>query len=138
MAEKCDSEDSQMNETDMSRYIERVPLVSEPMGYPRLVGRRISVVDVVLWHKDGRSIAKIAADYDLDEEMVQAALTFYEENREEIDRYIAEGEAFFEAGYQAQLHDPIYLGMKARREVLVLQERPDLYVSDDEPGANGR
>ena len=59
-------------------------------------------------------------------------------NRGEIYRYIAEGEAFFEAGYQAQLHDPIYLGMKARREVLALQERPEIYVSNDEPGANGR
>ena len=28
-----------MDETDMSRYIERVPLVGEPVGYPRLVGR---------------------------------------------------------------------------------------------------
>jgi len=119
-----------MDETDMSRYIERVPLVGEPLGYPRLVGRRIAVVDVVIWYNDGRSVAEIAADYALDEEMVRAALTFYNENRDEIDRYIAEGEAFFEAGYQAQLHDPIYLGMKARREMLVLQERPELYFSD--------
>ena len=127
-----------MDETNTSRFIERVPLLGEHLGYPRLIGRRISVVDVVIWHNDGRSVAEIAADYDLDEEMIQAALTFYDENRDEIDRYIAEGEAFFEAGYQAQLHDPIYLGMKARREVLALQERPEIYVSNDEPGANGR
>lgn len=49
---------------------------------------------------------------------VHAALAFYEENREEIDRHIREGDAFFEAGLRVQEHDPIYQGLKARREAV--------------------
>lgn len=124
--------DTLMNTDEITRYIERVPLPGEAQGYPRIAGRRVSVVDIVTWRRDGRTVADISVDYDLDESAVQAALAFYEANRKEIDRYIAEGEAFFETGYEAQLRDPIYLGMKARREALVLRERPDLDLGDSQ------
>ena len=45
MAEKHDSETGKMDETNTNRFIERVPLLDESVGYPRLIGRRISVVD---------------------------------------------------------------------------------------------
>lgn len=122
-----------MEQERISRYIERTPLPGGDAGFPRIVGRRISVVDIVLWERDGLAVADIAAEYDLPEDAVLAALAFYAENQEEIDRYIEEGEAFFEAGLQAQLNDPIYLGMRARREALVLKERFDLESHNAEP-----
>lgn len=112
-----------MEEEIVNQYIERTPLPGEELGYPRVKGRRISVVDIVLWWRDGASITDIAADYDLDEDAVTAALAFYEQNQGEIERYIEEGDAFFEAGLRAQERDPIYLGMKARREEILLRER---------------
>jgi uncharacterized protein (DUF433 family) len=116
-----------MVESDrISQYIERVAFPGEENGYPRIVGRRISVVDIVLWKRDGMSIAEIAAEYDLTEDVVTAALDFYQANQEEIERYIVESESFFEAGLLAQQHDPIYLGLKARREAIILRERGDL------------
>lgn len=76
-------------------------------------------MDIVVRQKGGLSVAEIAQDYALSEEAITAALAFYEDNKEEIDRYIEEGEAFFEAGLQAQEHDPIYLGMRARRQAII-------------------
>ncbi len=122
-----------MEEQTISHYIERTPLPEGQAGFPRIVGRRISVVDIVLWGRGGLAVADIAAEYDLPEDAVLAALDFYAKNQEEIDRYIEEGEAFFEAGLQAQLNDPIYLGMKARREALVLREGLDLESYGAEP-----
>ena len=119
-----------MDEETVSRYIERTPLAGEEAGYPRIQGRRISVVDIVLWRQSGLSIAAIVADYDLTENAVLAALAFYEQNQTEIDRYIEEGEAFFEAGLEAQQRDPIYLGMRARREAIVLREKSDFKAYD--------
>ena len=79
-------------------------------------------MDIVLWRQDGLSVAEIAQEYDLLEEAITAALAFYGQNKEEIDRYIEEGEAFFEAGLRSQEHDPIYLGMRARRQAILLRE----------------
>jgi uncharacterized protein (DUF433 family) len=119
-----------MEEQLINQYIERVSLPEEEIGYPRIRGRRISVVDVILWLQSGLSIAEIAVEYDLTDEAILAAEAFYEQNRAEIDHYILEGEAFFEAGLQAQQQDPIYLGLKARRESLVLRERPTVTLSN--------
>lgn len=111
-----------MEEETINQYIERTPLPGEESGFPRIKGRRISVVDIVLWRQDGLSVAEITQEYDLSEEAVAAALAFYDQNKEEIDRYIEEGEAFFEAGLRSQEHDPIYLGMRARRQAILLRE----------------
>ena len=107
-----------MNKNGMEQYIERTPFPSEPLGYPRLVGHRISVVDIVQWSQKGTSPEQIAETHELELAAVHAVLAFYEQNREEIDRHIREGDAFFEAGLRAQEHDPIYQGLKARREAV--------------------
>lgn len=77
------------NTDKIAGHIERVPLPGETQGYPRIAGRRISVVDIVIWHSAGRTVADISADYDLDESAVQAALAFYEENRVVMDEIVS-------------------------------------------------
>lgn len=64
---------------------------------PRITGRRISVADVVIWHERlGRSPDEIAAEHDLTLADVHAALAYYFDHRDDIDRNIAEDRAFAE------------------------------------------
>lgn len=62
-------------------------------GKPRIAGRRISVQDVVIWHNElGHSVEQIAEDYRLSLAEVYAALSFYYDNKAEIDQSIENGE----------------------------------------------
>lgn len=76
-------------------------IVSSPEtagGKPRLDGRRITVQNVAIWHEHmGYSVDEIATQHDLQLAEVYAALSFYFDNKEEIDRRIAEDEAYAEA-----------------------------------------
>ncbi|MCS3613246.1 DUF433 domain-containing protein [Salinibacter ruber] len=66
-------------------------------GKPRIVGHRITVQDVVVWHERlGWSVDQIASEYDLSLADVYAALAYYFAHREEIDRSIEESRAFIE------------------------------------------
>lgn len=67
-------------------------------GKPRIAGRRITVQDIAIWHERiGLSADEIASEHDLTLGDIHAALAFYFDHREEIDRSIREGEAFAEA-----------------------------------------
>ena len=67
-------------------------------GKPRLAGRRITVADVAGWHvEQGRPVAEIVAEYELTYAQVYAALAYYYEHREEIDRREADDVAAAEA-----------------------------------------
>lgn len=67
-------------------------------GKPRIVGHRISVQDVAIWHEwMGRSADEIAADHGLTLADVYAALAYYDDHRQEIDAMIKESEAFVNA-----------------------------------------
>jgi uncharacterized protein (DUF433 family) len=67
-------------------------------GKPRIVGHRITVQDIAIWHERlGHSADEIASEYDLSLADVYAALTYYFDHRTEIDRDIDEGQAFIEA-----------------------------------------
>ena len=67
-------------------------------GKPRIAGRRIKVEHIAIWHERlGMSADEIATEYDLTLSDVYAALAYYFDHREEIDRDIQEGEAFAEA-----------------------------------------
>lgn len=80
----------------MSQHIEATP--GTRGGRPRVSGTRITVDDIVLLHlRLGRSIEEIAGDYDLPLAAVHAALAYYYDHREEIDRSIADDIAFSEA-----------------------------------------
>jgi uncharacterized protein (DUF433 family) len=77
-------------------HIESTPDVAG--GKPRIAGRRITVQDIVIRHERlGWSVDQIATEYDLTLADVHAALAYYFDNREEIDRSINDGNAFVEA-----------------------------------------
>jgi uncharacterized protein (DUF433 family) len=76
-------------------HIEITPGVAG--GKPRIIGRRIKVQDIAVWHERlGLSADEIATEYDLSLADIHAALTYYFDHRTEIDHDIAEGEAFVE------------------------------------------
>lgn len=79
----------------LDEHIEITPGV---MGRkPRIAGHRISVQNVVIWHNEmGYSVEKIAEDYNLSLADVYAALAYYHDHKEEVDKSIVEGEKFVE------------------------------------------
>jgi uncharacterized protein (DUF433 family) len=77
----------------MARHIEITP--GTAAGKPRIVGHRISVQDAVIWHERlGLSAYEIATEHDLSLADVYAALTYYYDHREEIDRAFRVDEEF--------------------------------------------
>ncbi|NEP47062.1 MAG: DUF433 domain-containing protein [Okeania sp. SIO2H7] len=80
---------------DRSRHITVSPKVR--FGKPCIAGTRIAVEDVaVAYLQMGESLEKIALDYNLSLASVYAAIAYYYDNQEEIDRRRAEGKAFAE------------------------------------------
>lgn len=66
-------------------------------GKPRIAGHRIRVQDIVLWTEEGRSADEIVTDFpQLSLSDVYAALTYYHDHREEIERDIRADDEFFE------------------------------------------
>ena len=64
-------------------------------GKPRIAGHRISVAHVAIWHlHQGYSPDEICFNYGLTLGEVYAALAYYYDNREAIERSIAEEAAF--------------------------------------------
>ena len=62
-------------------------------GKPRIAGTRIRVQDIVLWTEQGRSPDEIVTDYSqLTHADIYAALAYYHDNRELIDRQIREAD----------------------------------------------
>mgnify|MGYP006274982731 CR=1 FL=1 len=68
-------------------HIEVTPSVCG--GKPRIVGHRITVHDIAVWHERlGESIESIAASYSLKPSDVHAALAYYFDHRDEIDEQL--------------------------------------------------
>lgn len=64
-------------------------------GKPRIAGHRIRVQDIVIWTEQGRSADEIVADFpQLSLADVYAALAYYHDHREQIDRDIREDDEF--------------------------------------------
>jgi uncharacterized protein (DUF433 family) len=83
-------------DTTLKQHIECTPGVAG--GKPRIAGRRITVENIAIWHERlGMSADEIASEHGLTLADVYAALAYYFDHREEIDRSIAEGEAFADA-----------------------------------------
>ncbi len=77
-------------------HIEATPGVAG--GKPRIAGRRITVRDIVIWHERlGIGPDEIATEHDLSLADVHAALAYYFDHREEIDRSIEQDDAFVRA-----------------------------------------
>lgn len=67
-------------------------------GKPCVAGRRIAVHHIVRWHeRQGRSAEEIAAEHDLSLADVYAALAYYHDHRDAINRELYEDEAYAEA-----------------------------------------
>ncbi len=68
-------------------------------GKPHILGHRIRVQDIAIWHeKLGRSPDEIIQIYPgLSYADIFAALSFYYDNKDQIDREIGEEGEFFEA-----------------------------------------
>src|SRR5262249_9854978 len=85
-----------MTTKTLDQHIEITPGVMG--GKPRVAGHRISVQNIALWHERlGMTQDEIETEYDLTLADVHAALAYYFDHREEIDKSIADDETFAEA-----------------------------------------
>ena len=75
-------------------------------GRPIVAGHRIAVIDVAVWTKQGMTPEQIAIEFPLTLAQIHAALAYYYDHREELDKQLAEDEARL-ATYAAQDHSPI-------------------------------
>jgi uncharacterized protein (DUF433 family) len=83
-------------ENALDRHLETTPGMRG--GRPRISGTRITVADVVLMHlRLGQALAEIAGKYDLSMAALYAAVAYYYDHQQEIDRSIDEDLAFAEA-----------------------------------------
>src|SRR5947209_18729720 len=77
----------------LDEHIEITPGIAG--GKPRIAGHRITVQNVAIWHERlGQSADEIATEYELTLGDVYAALAYYFDHRQEIDRTIAQDAAF--------------------------------------------
>jgi len=85
-----------MNKKTLDAHIVSTPGIAG--GKPRIARHRIRVQDVVIWHQDMRMRPEeIAQEYELTLAEVYAALAYYHDHRDEIDKIIADDDAFIEA-----------------------------------------
>ena len=84
-----------MPEKTLDQHIQITPGICG--GKPRIAGHRITVQQIVIWHdRMGRSADEIATEYDLELSDVYAALAYYFDRREEIDRAIEASDKWIE------------------------------------------
>jgi len=65
-------------------------IVHKPGDRPRIAGSGIKVRLIVEWVQAGASLEDIAAQHDLTLGQIHAALSYYYDHKEEMDREIAE------------------------------------------------
>jgi uncharacterized protein (DUF433 family) len=100
-------------DTVLECHIEITPGVRG--GKPRLAGTRITVEDVVVMHlRLGQSLPEIAGRYDLDPAAVYAAMAYYYDHRDEVDRSIEEDRVYAEA-FQRDNPSPLQERMRVLR-----------------------
>ena len=85
-----------MAEMTLDKHIESSPGVAG--GKPRITGHRITVQNIAIWHERmGLSADEIANEYGLSLSNIYAALAYYYDNREEIEKGIQDSESFISA-----------------------------------------
>ena len=98
----------------LDHHIETTPGVCG--GKPRIAGRRITVQNVAGWHeREGKAVDEIASEYGLSLGDVHAALAYYYDHREAIDRQAADDEAFAD-GLRAATPSRVRAKLDARPE----------------------
>jgi uncharacterized protein (DUF433 family) len=83
-------------------------------GRPSIAGHRIGVIHIATWAQQGMTPQGIADDYGLSLAEVHAALAYYYDHRDELDRQAAEDDARL-AAYAANDQSP--LAQEIRREL---------------------
>ena len=84
-----------MTTKTLDQHIEITPGVAG--GKPRISGHRITVQNIVVWHETlGKSADEIADEHDLTLSDVYAALAYYFDHQEEIEKGLAESREFVE------------------------------------------
>ena len=82
-------------------------------GRVRIAGTRITVDDVVMMHlRLGLSLEQIVGKYQLDPAAVHAAMAYYYDHKDELDRRIAEDESYFDA-FRRQNPSPLQDKLRA-------------------------
>jgi uncharacterized protein (DUF433 family) len=61
-------------------------------GRPIIEGHRVTVHDVVVWHKRGEPVEEIARGFGLTSKEVNAAIAYFHDHETEIKRQIAQDE----------------------------------------------
>jgi uncharacterized protein (DUF433 family) len=98
----------------LDKHIEITPGVAG--GEARIAGHRITVRNIVVWHVHlGKSLDEICWEYDLTLADVHAALAYYFDHRETIDRAIEEGRALA-AALRQQTPSLLEMKLGARRD----------------------
>jgi uncharacterized protein (DUF433 family) len=102
-----------MTTKTLDEHIEITPGIAG--GKPRIAGHRITVQNIVIWHdRLGMSVDEIAAEYDLTQADVHAALAYYFDHRAKIDRSLKEGAAFVKA-LRRRAPSPVRRKLRERR-----------------------
>jgi uncharacterized protein (DUF433 family) len=84
----------------LDQHIEVTPGVAG--GKPRIAGHRITVQNIVIWHETlGKTADEIADEHDLTLSDVYAALAYYFDHQEEINKSLADGNDFVETARQS-------------------------------------
>ncbi len=79
----------------LDQHIEITPGIAG--GKPRIAGHRITVHDIAVWHEGmGKTADEIATEYDLTLADIYAALAYYFDHRDDIDRDIRESDTLVE------------------------------------------
>ena len=95
--------------------IERLPdcLHWSPDGEIRVVGRRISLFDILKSHAElGQSPETIAENYELSPDLVHEVIAFAREHRPEVDPYMADYRAELERQYAEYTLSPAQLRIR--------------------------
>jgi uncharacterized protein (DUF433 family) len=85
-------------------------------GKPRVVGTRIPVATIAqLYLEMGETLEAIASEYNLSLSAVYAAMAYYYDHKENIDRHTAESRAFVEQMRQNSPPSPLQERLKEIR-----------------------
>jgi uncharacterized protein (DUF433 family) len=85
-------------------------------GKPRIAGTRIPVAAIAKMYLEmGESLEEIASEYNLSKAAVYAAMAYYYDHREEIERHTAESEGLVEEMKRNSPPSPLEARLKAIR-----------------------
>ena len=74
-----------------AQSIEHIEVTDQMGGHPKLKGRRITVAMIKVWHlEQDRSVEDIAEGHDISPAQVHAALAYYFDHQDQIERQIRE------------------------------------------------